>query len=217
MERIKAIWIRIDFILSLEKFWRRPLSIQGLQNNWDGWNQPPLTSGLSNIFYKQFIILFNNYFFALSIFRVGGCSSLINVFKSDFPGLFGGDSKYLHWPDLTNLAFKIKVGGWWKCSEMRQEDWWGTLFLGSCSPNVENQFQGWLASTSLLCISYPLQWLHIIDLTKWISVSFALRRATYFYIYVKFVYLLILQFYFKPPYTENWLWIKESDHDMQRW
>ena len=90
MERIKAIWIRIDFILSLEKFWRRPLSIQGLQNNWDGWNQPPLTSGLSNIFYKQFIILFNNYFFALSIFRVGGCSSLINVFKSDFLGLFGG-------------------------------------------------------------------------------------------------------------------------------
>ena len=64
--------------------------------------------------------------------------------------------------------------------------WWETLFLGSCSPNVENQFQGWLASTSLLCISYPLQWLHIIDLTKWISVSFALRRATYFYIYVKF-------------------------------
>ena len=90
MERIMAIWIRIDFILSLEKFWRRPLSIQGLQNNWDGWNQPPLTSGLSNIFYKQFIILFNNYFFALSIFRVGGCSSLINVFKSDFLGLFGG-------------------------------------------------------------------------------------------------------------------------------
>ena len=154
MERIKAIWIRIDFILSLEKFWRRPLSIQGLQNNWDGWNQPPLTSGLSNIFYKQFIILFNNYFFALSIFRVGGCSSLINVFKSDFPGLFGGDSKYLHWPDLTRSK-SVGDENVQRCDKKIGEEpyfWWETLFLGSCSPNAENQFQGWLPQP-LCCAS----------------------------------------------------------------
>ena len=90
MERIKAIWIRIDFILSLEKFWRRPLSIQGLQNNWDGWNQPPLTSGLSNIFYKQFIILFNNYFSSTNI--SGGRMLLINkCFQIGFSrSFFGG-------------------------------------------------------------------------------------------------------------------------------
>ena len=197
MERIKAIWIRIDFILSLEKFWRRPLSIQGLQNNWDGWNQPPLTSGLSNIFYKQFIILFNNYFFALSIFRVGGCSSLINVFKSDFPGLFGGDSKYLHWPDLTNLAFKIKVGGWWKCSEMRQEDWWGTLFL------VRDPIFGILLSKCGKSISrlaaFNLSAVHQLSTAMtahyWLdeenSGIVCSTYSKYFYIYVKIVYLLI--------------------------
>ena len=172
MERITAIWIRIDFILSLEKFWRRPLSIQGLQNNWDGWNQPPLTSGLSNIFYKQFIILFNNYFFAFSIFRVEGCSSFINVFKSDFSGLFGGILNTCIgqiWRILPSRSKSVGDENVQRCDKKIGEEpyfWWETLFLGSCSPNVENQFQGWLPSTSLLCISYPLRWLHIIDLTK---------------------------------------------------